>query len=63
MPMAISFVGAAVIFKLIYDARPEDVAQIGVMNASGCNFDGGIWSFICSSRRFPPIALDSVSRR
>jgi alpha-glucoside transport system permease protein len=24
MPMAISFVGAAVIFKLIYDARPED---------------------------------------
>ncbi len=33
MPMAISFVGAAVIFKLIYDARPEDVAQIGVMNA------------------------------
>ncbi len=33
MPMAISFVGAAVIFKLIYDARPEEVAQIGVMNA------------------------------
>jgi alpha-glucoside transport system permease protein len=33
MPMAISFVGAAVIFKLIYDARPEDVAQIGVLNA------------------------------
>ena len=33
MPMAISFVGAAVIFKLVYDARPEDVAQIGVLNA------------------------------
>ncbi len=32
MPMAISFVGAAVIFKLIYEARPEDVAQIGVLN-------------------------------
>ena len=33
MPMAISFVGAAVIFKLVYDARPEDVAQIGILNA------------------------------
>ncbi len=33
MPMAISFVGAAVIFKLIYDARPEDVQQIGILNA------------------------------
>jgi alpha-glucoside transport system permease protein len=33
MPMAISFVGASVIFKLIYDARPDDVAQIGVLNA------------------------------
>jgi alpha-glucoside transport system permease protein len=33
MPMAISFVGAAVIFKLVYDARPEDVTQIGVLNA------------------------------
>jgi len=32
MPMAISFVGAAVIFKLIYEARPEDVAQIGILN-------------------------------
>ena len=29
MPMAISFVGASVIFKLIYDTRPDDVAQIG----------------------------------
>lgn len=33
MPMAISFVGAAVIWKLIYDVRPIDQAQIGVMNA------------------------------
>ena len=32
MPMAISFVGAAVIFKLVYEARPEGVAQIGVLN-------------------------------
>ncbi|WP_439123430.1 carbohydrate ABC transporter permease [Marivita sp.] len=33
MPMAISFVGAAVIWKLIYDARPADASQIGVVNA------------------------------
>ncbi|MDA7424619.1 carbohydrate ABC transporter permease [Thalassococcus lentus] len=33
MPMAISFVGAAVIWKLIYDARPPDTSQIGVVNA------------------------------
>ncbi|KUF11867.1 carbohydrate ABC transporter permease [Pseudoponticoccus marisrubri] len=33
MPMAISFVGAAVIWKLIYDARPPDTNQIGVVNA------------------------------
>ncbi len=33
MPMAISFVGAAVIFKLIYDSRPIDAEQIGILNA------------------------------
>ena len=33
MPMAISFVGAAVIWKLVYDARPPDTEQIGVLNA------------------------------
>ncbi len=33
MPMAISFVGAAVIFKLVYDTRPVDQEQIGVLNA------------------------------
>jgi alpha-glucoside transport system permease protein len=46
MPMAISFVGASVIFKLIYDARPEGTAQIGVMNAVWMSFEGGIGSFI-----------------
>lgn len=46
MPMAISFVGAAVIFKLIYDTRPVDQAQIGVMNAVWLQFEGGIGSFI-----------------
>ncbi|MEP1933482.1 MAG: sugar ABC transporter permease, partial [Roseibium sp.] len=46
MPMAISFVGASVIFKLIYDTRPEDSAQIGVLNAVWLQFDGGMGSFL-----------------
>jgi alpha-glucoside transport system permease protein len=46
MPMAISFVGASVIFKLIYDARPVDVAQIGVLNAVWLRFEGGVGSFL-----------------
>ncbi|MEO0383020.1 MAG: sugar ABC transporter permease [Pseudomonadota bacterium] len=46
MPMAISFVGAAVIFRLIYVARPVDQAQIGVLNAVWLQFDGGSGSFI-----------------
>jgi alpha-glucoside transport system permease protein len=33
MPMAISFVGAAVIWKFIYDYRPADQEQIGLLNA------------------------------
>ena len=33
MPMAISFVGAAVIWKLVYDARPPGTEQIGMLNA------------------------------
>ena len=33
MPMAISFVGAAVIWKLVYDARPPGTEQIGLLNA------------------------------
>ncbi len=46
MPMAISFVGASVIFKLIYDTRPEDQAQIGVMNAVWLQFEGGFGSVL-----------------
>jgi len=42
MPMAISFVGASVIFKLVYDTRPVDQQQIGVLNAVWLNFDGGL---------------------
>ena len=40
MPMAISFVGAAVIFKLVYDARPLGQEQIGVLNALYLYFGG-----------------------
>ncbi|MEL6170027.1 MAG: sugar ABC transporter permease, partial [Pseudomonadota bacterium] len=46
MPMAISFVGASVIFKLIYDARAADQAQIGVLNAVWMQFEGGVGSFL-----------------
>jgi alpha-glucoside transport system permease protein len=46
MPMAISFVGASVIWKLIYDTRPVDQAQIGALNAIWLQFDGGIGSTI-----------------
>jgi alpha-glucoside transport system permease protein len=56
MPMAISFVGASVIFKLIYDARPVEVAQIGVLNAVWLQFEGGIGSLLML-RVFPAILL------
>jgi len=46
MPMAISFVGASVIFKLIYDTRPEDQNQIGILNAIWLQFEGGAGSFM-----------------
>ena len=40
MPMAISFVGASVIWKLVYDARPAGTEQIGVLNALYIWFGG-----------------------
>ena len=40
MPMAISFVGAAVIWKLVYDTRPIEQDQIGVLNALYLYFGG-----------------------
>jgi alpha-glucoside transport system permease protein len=46
MPMAISFVGASVIWKLIYDSREADVAQIGLLNAVWLQFNGGPMSFL-----------------
>lgn len=45
MPMAISFVGASVIWKLIYDSRPAGQAQIGLLNALWLRFEGGWGSF------------------
>jgi len=46
MPMAISFVGAAVIFKLVYDTRPIEQDQIGILNALWLQFDGGAGSWL-----------------
>ncbi len=46
MPMAISFVGASVIWKLIYDTRPVEQDQIGLLNALWLSFEGGIGSVI-----------------
>lgn len=40
MPMAISFVGASVIWKFVYDYRPEGAAQIGILNAVVTFFGG-----------------------
>lgn len=40
MPMAISFIGASVIWKFIYDFRGEDASQIGLLNAIVVGFGG-----------------------
>ena len=56
MPMAISFVGAAVIFKLIYDTQAEDRVQIGMLNAVWMQFEDGNGSFLLL-RIFPTIIL------
>ncbi len=56
MPMAISFVGASVIFKLIYDTRPVDQEQIGILNAVWLQFEGGVGSFLFL-RLLPAIIL------
>ena len=46
MPMAISFVGASVIWKLIYDTLPVAQVQIGILNAVWLQFEGGFWSVL-----------------
>jgi len=60
MPMAISFVGASVIFKLIYDSRPAERAQIGVLNAVWMQFEGGAGSFVFL-RLLPAVILLSFA--
>ena len=40
MPMAISFVGAAVIWKLVYEYRPAGQEQIGILNAVWMSMGG-----------------------
>lgn len=46
MPMAISFVGASVIWKLIYDTREAGQTQIGILNAIWLQFEGGAGSLL-----------------
>jgi alpha-glucoside transport system permease protein len=45
MPMAISFVGASVIWKFVYDFRGPDADQIGILNAMvmGMGFEPQAW--------------------
>ncbi|CAM8655548.1 UgpA ABC-type sugar transport systems, permease components [Comamonadaceae bacterium] len=45
MPMAISFVGASVIWKFVYDFRGPDAEQIGILNAivMGMGFQPQAW--------------------
>ena len=52
MPMAVSFVGASVVFMLLYDIRPV----AGVLNAVWMQFEGGNGSFLFL-RIFPAIIL------
>lgn len=59
MPMAISFVGASVIFKLIYDTREASVAQIGLLNAIWMKFEGGTGSFLIL-RLLPALLVASL---
>lgn len=45
MPLAISFVGASVIWKFVYDYRGEGQEQIGLLNAivTGLGFEPQVW--------------------
>lgn len=46
MPMAISFIGASVIWKFVYDFRGPDADQIGVLNAVVQAFGGAPQAWI-----------------
>jgi alpha-glucoside transport system permease protein len=46
MPMAISFVGASIIWKFVYDANQADQPQIGLLNGIITAFGGNPYDFI-----------------
>jgi alpha-glucoside transport system permease protein len=49
LPMAISFVGAGVIWRFVYAFRPEDAAQIGLLNAIVISLGGKPVEWLSSS--------------
>ncbi len=49
MPMAISFVGASIIFRFLYTARPADQDQIGLLNQIIVWFGGQPYDFLAES--------------
>ena len=59
LPMAISFVGASVIWRFIYDYRPAGADQIGLLNAvfTGLGFEPIGWLVERSINNFALIAI------
>jgi len=59
LPMAISFVGASVIWRFIYDYRPAGAEQIGLLNAAltGLGFEPVGWLVERSINNFSLIAI------
>ncbi|MGJ3254355.1 MAG: carbohydrate ABC transporter permease [Elainellaceae cyanobacterium] len=59
LPMAISFVGASVIWKFVYAYRPEGSAQIGLLNAivTRLGFEPVGWLVETSINNFALIAI------
>ncbi|MGO2658567.1 carbohydrate ABC transporter permease [Mycetocola reblochoni] len=49
MPMAISFVGASIIWRFMYTARPADQEQIGLLNQVIVWFGGTPYDFLANS--------------
>ncbi|WP_411699342.1 carbohydrate ABC transporter permease [Conyzicola sp.] len=49
MPMAISFVGASIIWRFIYDSNPADQAQIGLLNQIVVWFGGAPVTWLSNS--------------
>jgi alpha-glucoside transport system permease protein len=60
LPMAISFVGAGVIWKFIYAAQPEGEEQIGLLNAIVVAFGGQPQSWITQNPPWNTLFLIAV---